>query len=622
MSGDTSKGTIVPRKGNQISGAWAAGAFFLMATGAMAQTVTVVLPEGQDALRDVLQSASLTANLGQDTPADAQSYVAAARADYRRLLTGLYSEGYYSGTISIRIDGREAANIAPLDAPTSVSTVTITVDPGPAFIFGEAQIAPILPDTILPESFATGEVARSGAIQSALRAALAAWQAEGYAKAAPAGQQITAVHPAQRLNVNVTVDPGPRLSWGTLSIEGNEAVRTERIRQIAGLPRQGIYDPKELDRAAARLRRTGTFSSATFIESETVGPDDTLPFTLQVVEMTPRRIGAGAELASDQGLTVSAFWLHRNLLGGAERFQVDAEVSNINTTNDGFTGSGTDALLRLTFNRPSTFRRDIDLVASAEIAWEDEENYQLESADFEVGITQYVRNDLTYNASLGLRTAVEESEGRTRSYILLTLPLQGTLDQRNAPLNATDGFYLDLEVTPFLGVTGAANGVRAYADGRAYRSLGKNDRLVLAGRAQIGSILGAGPLEAPADYLFYSGGGGTVRGQPYQSLGITSSADFGAGLTDVQTGGTSFVGAQLEARLGITDTIGAVGFYDIGLVGDGVLPSRTDTFQAGAGIGLRYNTGIGPIRLDVGTPVTGDSVGERIELYIGIGQAF
>ena len=617
-----SEGAILPRKGNQISGTWAAGVFFLMATGAIAQTVTIVLPDGQEDLRGVLERASLTATLGTDTPAGAQSYVAAARADYRRLLTGLYSEGYYGGTISIRIDGREAANIAPLDAPSTISAVTITVDPGPAFVFGEAQVAPILPDTILPESFATGEVARSGAIQSALRAAVAAWQADGYAKAAPAGQQITAVHPDQRLDVNVTVDPGPRLSWGSLSIEGNEAVRTERVRQIAGLPRQGVYDPKELDRATARLRRTGTFSSATFIESETIGPGDTLPFTLQVVEMPPRRIGAGAELATDQGLTVSAFWLHRNLLGGAERFRIEAEVSDINTANDGFGGSGIDASLSLSFNRPSTFRRDIDLVATAEIARQDEESYLLDSADFEVGITQYVRDDLTYNASLGLRTAVEESEGRTRSYILLTLPLQGTLERRNDPLNPTDGFYLDLEVTPFLGVTGAANGVRAYADGRAYRGLGENDRLVLAGRAQFGSILGAGPLEAPADYLFYSGGGGTVRGQPYQSLAVTSRADFGRGLTDVRTGGTSFVGAQLEARFGITDTIGAVGFYDIGLVGDGVLPSGTDTFQAGAGIGLRYNTGIGPIRLDVATPVTGDSVGERIELYIGIGQAF
>ena len=169
-----SEGAILPRKGNQISGTWAAGVFFLMATGAMAQTVTIVLPDGQEDLRGVLERASLTATLGTDTPAGAQSYVAAARADYRRLLTGLYSEGYYGGTISIRIDGREAANIAPLDAPSTVSAVTITVDPGPAFVFGEAQVAPILPDTILPESFATGEVARSGAIQSALRAAVAA----------------------------------------------------------------------------------------------------------------------------------------------------------------------------------------------------------------------------------------------------------------------------------------------------------------------------------------------------------------------------------------------------------------------------------------------------------------
>ena len=171
-------------------------------------------------------------------------------------------------------------------------------------------------------------------------------------------------------------------------------------------------------------------------------------------------------------------------------------------------------------------------------------------------------------------------------------------------------------------MTGAENGLRLYADGRAYRSFGETDRVTFAARAQLGSVLGAGPVEAPADYLFYSGGGGTVRGQPYQSLAINTLADFGDGPTEVRTGGTSFAGAQLEARVGITDAIGAVGFYDFGLIGDDAFPSANDEYQAGAGLGLRYNTPIGPIRLDLATPVTGVSAGERLEVYIGIGQSF
>ena len=137
----------------------------------------------------------------------------------------------------------------------------------------------------------------------------------------------------------------------------------------------------------------------------------------------------------------------------------------------------------------------------------------------------------------------------------------------------------------------------------------------MAARGQIGSILFADAENSPSSYLFYSGGGGTVRGQDFQSLGV----DIGGG---DELGGTSFIGAQLEARVNVTDSIGVVGFYDAGFVGPESLPFEDGDWHAGAGLGVGYNTGIGPIRLDVGTPTTGDDAGESIEVYIGIGQAF
>ena len=592
-----------------------------LALPAPAQDVRLTLPEGFDDLRGTLTEASLSLSLGSETPAAAQDYVAAARADYRRLLTGLYSEGYYGGTISIRIDGREAADIAPLDAPASVSRVAIEVDPGPRFSFGRAEVGPLVPGTLLPEGFASGQPARSDTIREAVDAAVSAWEEAGHGKARPADQDIVAVQLERRLDVGVTIFPGPALTFGTLRVEGNEDVRTERIREIVSITPGDPFAPSRVEAAAQRLRRTGTFQSVAFIEDEAIGPGDTLSYTLRVVEQVPRRIGAGAEISSTDGLTVSAFWLHRNLLGGAERFRIEGEVSQIGS-GDGFAADGTDYALSASLSRPSTFRRDADLVATAEISRQDEPTFLLDSAGFEFGLTQYVRDDLTYQAGIGLLTAREETAFRERGYTLLTLPLVGTLEQRNDPLDATDGYFIDLEITPFLAVSGGDNGVRLYADGRAYRSFGTDDRFTLAARAQVGSVFGADLLEAPADFLFYSGGGGTVRGQPFQSLAIDGVADFGSGPTDVRTGGASFVGGQFEARLRITDTIGAVGFYDIGLVGSEALPSGDDEFHAGAGIGLRYRTGIGPIRLDIGTPTTGDRVGERLEVYIGIGQSF
>ena len=522
---------------------WLGAGLCALGTAASAQQVTLVLPEGQDDLRGTLEEASLTLSLGEEAPAAAQDYVAAARADYRRLLTGLYAEGYYGGTISILVDGREAAGIAPLDAPPQIGAVTITVDPGPRFTFGQTAIGPLAPGTELPESFATGQTARTDTVRSAVSAAVSAWEEEGHGKARPGEQSVTAVHPQQQLDVAVQIIPGPRLTFGTLRIEGNENVRTERIRQIAGLTPGDPFAPSRIERSAARLRRTGTFQSVAFVEDEQIGPGDTLSYTLQVVEQIPRRIGAGAELSSVDGLTVSAYWLHRNLLGGAERFRIDGEISDIGTS-DGFGADGTDYSLQASFNRPSTFRPDADLGITATLSREDEPTYLIDSAGFEFGLTQYVRDDLTYQAGIGVLTAREETAFRSRGYTLLTLPLKGTLEQRNDPLDATSGYFIDLEVTPFLAVSGGENGVRGYGDARIYRSFGTDERVTLAARGQFGTVFGAGILEAPADFLFYAGGGGTVRGQPFQSLAIDTTADFGNGPTDIRTGGASFVGGQ------------------------------------------------------------------------------
>jgi len=270
------------------------------------------------------------------------------------------------------------------------------------------------------------------------------------------------------------------------------------------------------------------------------------------------------------------------------------------------------------FTRPATFGPDTDYYLTGEISREDEPEFLLDKIALETGFVRRLRDDLTVQAGVGILRAREETEASTREYTLFTLPLAATLDRRNEPSNATDGYFIDLDGEPFISTDGEISGTRLFADARAYRTLGETDAMTLAGRLQIGSVLGADLETAPADFLFYSGGGGTVRGQPYQSLGVTSTI----GGETVTTGGASFVGAQLEARYAISDALSLVGFYDFGQIGAEATPGGDADWHAGAGLGLRYNTGIGPIRLDLGTQANGDDAGQDIQLYIGIGQAF
>ncbi|WP_458791150.1 autotransporter assembly complex protein TamA [Yoonia sp. MH D7] len=582
-------------------------------TAGLTQDVTLDVIGEDEAITDALRSASLSLSLLPEDEPDTQDYVAAARADYRRLITALYAQGHYSGTVSILVDGREASQIAPLDAPASINSVAMRVDPGPAFTFGRAELAPVPPTAELEERFATGQPAKSQVITQAVSRAVDAWRETGHAKATAGDQQITAVHPERRLDVAVAIAPGPRLTFGTLTISGEVDVREARIRKIAGLPEGEVYDPQALEDAERRLRATGAFDSVAAVESDTIGPNDTLPIELQVVESKPRRFGFGLELSSIEGLKVSSYWMHRNFMSGAERFRVDSEISGIG----GETG-GVDYRLGARFERPAVYGALTDFFASAELSRQDEPDYLQDKVAFEVGLTRPIGRDLTATQGIGILAAREKTPLGSREYTLFTLPFSTTLERRDEPTDAKSGYYINAQLTPYIDIETGDYGGRVYADARAYRSFGEDDKITIAARGRLGTVLGGDLDLTPADYLFYSGGGGSVRGQAYNSLGITRTV---GGVT-VETGGLSYAGAQLEARYAVTDKIGVVGFYDFGQIGADAGFAGSAQWHAGAGIGARYNTGIGPIRLDIGTPASGDDIAEKVEVYVGIGQSF
>ena len=137
-------------------------------------------------------------------------------------------------------------------------------------------------------------------------------------------------------------------------------------------------------------------------------------------------------------------------------------------------------------------------------------------------------DNLTVAAALGAQFTSALEDGQTTEYYMLTLPLQATYDTRNDILNATTGFYVDTDVTPFLGLDQTDSGLYFYGDGRTYYTVGEDIPVTLAGRVQIGSIMGARLDRIPNDMRFFSGGGGTVRGQSYESLGIELNGERAA----------------------------------------------------------------------------------------------
>lgn len=578
------------------------------APAAAQERVAFQVAGAEEALVDDLRAASLLVAAQDEGVTDPQELLAAAQADYGRLVGVLYASGRFGGVINILVDGREAAAIPPLAAPRAIARIEVRVQPGPVYRFGRARVAPLAPDTELPDGFATGQPAETPVIQDAADAAAEGWRQTGHAKVDVAAQQVVANHAADTLDADIRMAPGPVVRFGELRPKGYSRVRPDRIRRIAGLPTGEVYDPDAVQRAAVRLRRTQTFRSVALTEAETLGPGNTMDITATVDEELPRRFGFGAELSSVDGVTLSGFWLHRNLLGGAERLRIEGEIAQIG-------GSGEDYKLSSRFERPAAFGPDYDLYLLAEIEHLNEPTFTSDIATVGAGVTRIFSDELTAEAGIAYRYSRVEDASGVADYNLLTFPLGATYDRRDNRLDPARGYFADVNLTPFLGLAGSESGARLTFDTRAYRGFGSDDRFVLAGRVQGGSIVGASLTGVPNDYRFYTGGGGTVRGQEYQSLGVTLPGG-------TRSGGASYLAVSAEARIGLTNKFEAVAFADWGTVSLDAVPGSGGDSQSGAGLGLRYLTPIGPIRLDVATPVSGGASGSSVKIYVGIGQAF
>jgi len=580
------------------------------------ESVVVRVAGDNPDLQRLLERASLTraaleeAEEGGVPPGDA---VTEARAEYRPMISALYSEGYYGGVVSVEVDGREAAELSLVEPPARVRRIVIEVRPGPRFRFGTAEMGPLAPGTEIPEGFEPGAVARAGIVRETGREGVEAWREAGHAKVILSQERIIANHRTERLNVELGLSPGPRLRFGPLIVEGNKRVRTERIRDIAGLPVGEVYDPEAIDEAADRLRRTGAFRAVTLEDAEQIGPNDTLPIVATLEEEKRRRLGAGIEVSSTEGVGLTAFWMHRNLLGGAENLRFEFDIQNIGTTTD---DNGVDYTLVGTFLRPATPFTDFDLLFFGEVSREDEPGYLSTTARFGGGFAYVFSDELEARAAIAYRASEVEDAFGERSFQMLVFPSQITYDTRDDELDPTRGLFLLGEAQPFLGLVDIDNGAQLKGDFRGYLGFGEERRVVAAGRMQVGSLFGPEIADAPPDFLFFAGGGGSVRGQPYQTLGT--------GERDGQViGGRSYLALSAELRAYVRGPIGVVGFFDAGYVGEEEFYDGSGEWISGAGLGVRYDTGFGPIRLDIAAPVDGGpDDADPVQLYIGIGQAF
>jgi translocation and assembly module TamA len=566
----------------------------------------------------IRNASSLLASQGEPA-SGAAGLLARARADYKRILGALYDQGYYGPTISILVGGREAANLPPdSDLPDPVA-VRLTVDPGPLFHFGRIGIAnratsavPADDEVEAPESIGlmAGEVARSSVIVRAETLAVEAWRQLGFAEAKVVDRQVVADHATNTVDVAITVAPGRRALVGDLTVKGTAEMDPAFVAQQTGLRAGDEYDPDDIRRAEKRLARLDVFRAMRIEAAGSIGSDGVLPFDVIVEEQALRRFGAGATYSSIDGLGLEAFHLWRNLFGRAERLRLDAKVAGINWPLD---SAEFDYAFGGTFTKPGFLNPDNDLVAAISAERTVLPTYTETSATAKVGLTQYLTDDITLDGGAYYERSMFEDDLGTRDFSIAGATAGAVWDARDNAQDATGGFYLAGTAEPFYEFNNGYLAFRATAEARGYFAF-MDDKLVLAARAKIGALVGPDTDLIPPDRLFFAGGGGSVRGYAYRSIGVTQPDDS-------VTGGRYLLEGSVEARYKVTSDIGVVGFVDGGYVADESFPGL-DQLRLGAGLGLRYYTSLGPLRADIAIPLNKREGDPDYALYVGIGQAF
>ncbi len=546
--------------------------------------------------------------------------------DEEALAGALRSLGYYDNRVSFQ-QGEPSA-------PGEAIPITIQIEPGPRYMVADTSTLSIVPpvgDFTPPEEIRTllGGVRPADAttIEAALTALVSAARAAGYRFAEISDDRYFLNRTTKTVRIAITLSLGPKVRLGGIQVEGLTRTQLPTLERQITWTEGDVYTPEALASFRRRLVELNLFASVeTSLDLPAGEPEQTdiqLPVKVVVSEAPPRTIGGEIAYDTDRGLFLGASWTHRNLRGRADKLFLEAETTGLVGGSDAL-GEGIDARLAATYTLQDFRRQDQDLDFALTGTLEQTDAFDTRA--IETGASLRRRLDDQTNLSLGLNLehswiteSTSNGQEQTDFFSLVSLPATLRRDTTGNLLNPTSGYRARATLEPTFG-----SGSRTLAfissvlEASTYYDVLGDERLVLAGRANVGFIVGStlNVDDLPANRRFYAGGGGSVRGFSYQGIGPEDSASN-------PQGGLSRLELNAEARIKVTEEIGIVPFVDAGYVSENPYPTLGDCeFAIGAGLGLRYYSAFGPIRLDVATPVTERDDDPLIQVYVSIGQAF
>ena len=597
--------------------------------------VRIKVQDGPDSLAGQMKASSQLVQLAKEPPDSLLALERRARVDTASAQSLLHSQGYYDGLASVQID-KDASPVV----------VDLVLSPGKRYSLGRADVyyepEPDIPqffrnrqrevgfwglqtEPVPPPSFpavlpgvAIGKPIAADDLLAAVDSLPESLRRQGYPLAAVADTSYTLDREARKLNADILVRPGPPALMGRIEVRGAKEVNAEYVQRLAPWNvGEEPWDSDMVEDYANKLRGLGLFRSVQVKPLEEnlawgAGRESAsvLPLEVTVAEAPFHSVGASARYDTDTGLGVEGMWENRNVFGNGEKFTLTAPLA---TETQG---------LKAVFEKPAFMAREQKLLVTGSTLREDTSAYEKIAGSGSGDIERRLSRQWWGSAGLGGESgSIKDNEQDPKGYGFFGPRVGLRRDTRNNILNPSDGSELAVKVKPYTGfygesfnvMTGVVTASGYYAP---FRKDGlPDDKLVLAGRVEAGGLAGAGLRTIPASLRYYTGGAGSVRGYAYQSLGPRDHKDE-------PLGGRSYQVVNLEARYKITEDVGIVPFLDGGRVYRDELPRIIGDMNWGAGLGLRYYTPIGPVRLDVGFPLQPIDGDPPVQIYVSIGQSF
>ena len=528
-----------------------------------------------------------------------------AREDADLLNSLLRAQGYYDSSVATRVEPGAKPMVVLSATPGTLYTFKgVTIDgiaaagdkaPGLATAFGIKPQDPVNSDAIVAgQANLTTKIGR-----------------EGFPFAKVGDPAMVVDHATRTATLDLSVQPGGMRKFGqVIALPGNRVFGADHVAEIARFSPGDLYDATKLDDLRRALIQTSLVSSVDLKPVQGTTPD-TVDVAVKLDPAPPHTVAGELGYGTGEGARAELSWTHRNL------FPPEGAL-----TVRGVLGPQ-EQLGSIVFRRNNFKARDRVLTLQASAAHTNRNAYDAKTYSL-AGTLERQTNiffQKTWTWSVGAELLASDERDvilstgapRRRTFFISALPTSLNYDGSDDLLNPTKGFRLGGRLSPEASLQGSVFGyTRTQFDGSVYQPFG--ERVVLAARTRLGTIVGAPRDQVAPSRRFYAGGGASVRGYGYQAIGPRDP-------NNDPIGGRSLTEFSIEARVRVLGSFGIVPFLDAGNIYTSPLPKFTG-LQYGTGIGVRYYSNFGPIRLDVGTPINPQPGDSRIAVYVSLGQAF